>query len=143
MSFKRTIILLVITVCSSAVQAQTASAEEKMLLDIERSRTEALNTRNNGTLGSIYQDLYKGTTAEGVVVDKKAQLEVFKTIPKDVVFSAEEVEASIYGYAGVTAGKLTGKNKDGTIASQIRFMHVYTKRNGQWKIVEGQSTPIK
>ena len=94
-------------------------------------------------MNSVYHDQFFGVTAAGNAVDKKALLEVLKAAAKsDLTSTVEELKASIYGYAGVTSGKITTKRKDGSIDSQWRFMHVYVKRNGQWKIIEGQSTSI-
>jgi|SRR6185295_9846056 len=123
-------------------KAQTSSAEEKILLDLEKLRSEAITTHHLGNLNNIYHDQFRGVTANGSSVDKKGQLEILKSVPADVLFSIDEFKASIYGYAGVTSGKLIGKSKDGTMVSQLRFMHVYIKRNGQWKIIEGQDTGI-
>lgn len=123
-------------------KAQTSSAEEKILLDIEKLRSEAIAAHNAGYLNTIYHDQFRGVTANGTSVDKKGQLEILKSIPADIQFSTDELKASIYGYAGVTSGKLTVKAKDGMTVSQSLFMHVYIKRNGQWKIIEGQGTTV-
>ena len=136
------LLLPFLLIASFVSQAQTSSAEEKILMDLEKQRSEAIVSRNAGVLNNLYHDQFWGVTAKGVVVDKKALLEILKSNSPDVVFSMEELKASIYGYAGVTSGKVIGKGKDGAVVSQSRFMHVYVKRNGQWKIIEGQATAL-
>lgn len=140
--YRSLLLSLVLISAGYLCRAQTSSAEEKILLDMERLHSEAIAGHNGGYLNTIYHDQFRGVTANGSGVDKKALLEILKTFPPDVQFSIDELKASIYGYAGVTSGKLTCKAKDGSIISQTRFMHVYIKRNGQWKIIEGQGTAI-
>ena len=123
--------------------AQTSSAEEKILLDLERQRIEAIVSHNMTFLNNIYHDQFRGVTTSGESVDKKALLDILKSTSKDILFSTEEMKVSIYGYAGVTSGKLISKNKNGKDIGQSRFMHVFIKRNGQWKIIEGQGTAIQ
>lgn len=134
--------LLLITLAFQS-QAQTSSAEEKVLLDIERQRSEAIATGGNAFLNSVYHDQFRGVTAAGIVVDKKSLLEIFKSNNPDAVFSTDEMKATVYGYAAVVTGKLISKSKEGSLLGQLRFMHIYIKRNGQWKIIEGQGTAIK
>lgn len=123
--------------------AQTSSAEEKTLLDMERQRSEAILSHNMSFLNTLYHDQFRGVTTAGVIVFKKGMLELLKSTPKDILFRTEDINVSIYGYAGVTSGILISKNKTGSVLDQTRFMHVYIKRNGQWKIIEGQGTAFK
>ena len=44
--------------------------------------------------------------------------------------------------AAVVTGKLVGKSKAGTVIGQSRFLHVFIKRDDQWKIIEEQSTLV-
>ena len=140
---KKLILPICLGLFSVQAWAQTASAEEKILLDLEKQRSEAIASHNTNFFNTVYHDQFRGVTVEGIVVDKKSQIDMLKSTSGEVIFSTEDLKASIYGYAGVASGKLIGKSKDGSVVSQSRFMHVYVKRNGQWKIIEGQGTIVK
>ena len=141
-ALKMSLVFVVVMVLHFTSHAQTSSAEEKILLDIEKLRCEAIASHNGTYLNTVYHDQFRGVTANGMAVDKKGMIEVLKSVPVGIQFTTDEMKASIYGYAGVASGKLISKDKSGTIVDQSRFMNVYIKRNGQWKIIEGQGTAI-
>lgn len=121
---------------------QTSSADEKLLLDLESQRIEAMAARNEAFLGNLYDDRFHGVTTDGSVVDKPKIMEHFKTNNPFVVFSIDEVKATVHGSTAIITGKLISKSKTGSIIGQSRFVHVYLKVNNQWKIIEGQGTTV-
>ena len=122
-------------------QAQS-SGEERTLLGLETQLTEAIAQHNNVFLNNVFDDHYHGVTPAGVEVDKAKWLEMLKTNNPFVVFSINEVRATIFGSTAVATGKLVGKSKAGSIIGQSRYLHVFIKYGDHWKIIEEQSTLI-
>ena len=124
------------------VEAQTSSGDARVLLGIESHLPEAIAQHNETYLNNLFDDRYHGVTPNGTVVDKARWLELLKTNTPYVVFTVEDVKATIYGQAAVVSGKLVGKSKSGVIIGQTRYIHVFIKHNEQWRIIEEQSTLV-
>ena len=121
--------------------AQSA-ADERVLLGLETQLTEAIASHKDVFLNNLFDDSYHGVTPNGAVVNKTQWLELLKTNNPYVIFSIEEVKATVLSGTAVVTGKLVGKSKSGTVIGQSRFLHVFVKRSDQWKIIEEQSTLI-
>lgn len=122
--------------------AQTTLPEEKILLDIENQRNEAIATHNDAFLSNLYDEQFHGVNSSGAVVQRTMLLEFFKSNNPFVVFSTDEMKAAVYGTTAVVRGKLISKSKSGNILGQTRFLHVYLKKDNQWKIIEGHDTGV-
>ena len=142
-SMKMAFLIFFVVGFGYTASAQTSPAEEKILVDLEKLRVEAINEHNYNSFSTIYHDQFRGVTTSGKQVDKKGLIEIIKSPGPERIVGVDDLKASIYGYAGVTSGMQVTKDKSGTIVDQLRFMHVYIKRNGQWKLIEGQYTSIK
>lgn len=118
------------------------AADERILLGLETQLTEAIASHKDVFLQNLFDDTYHGVTPSGSVVDKAKWLELLKTNNPYVIFNIEDVKATIYGTTAIVTGRLVGKSKSGSIIGQSRFLHVFIKRNDQWKIVEEQSTLV-
>jgi ketosteroid isomerase-like protein len=70
-------------------------------------------------------------------------MEVFKRTDPRVAFTTDEMSVRVFGEVGVVTARLTGRTSDGDVVSDARLVHVYTRRQGQWKFVFGQATPIR
>lgn len=138
---KKIFILLLIVTSASRSYAQNSS-DERILLGLETQLTEAIAAHKDVFLQNLFDDSYHGVTPSGAVVDKAKWLELLKTNNPYVIFSTEDVKATIYGTTAVVTGRLLGKSKSGSIIGQSRFLHVFIKKNDQWKIVEEQSTLV-
>lgn len=125
-----------------ADNAQTTSPEEKILLDIENQRNEAIATHNDALLSNLYDEQFHGVNTSGAVVQRTMQLEFFKSNNPFVLFSTDEMKATVYGATALVRGKLISKSKSGNILGQTRFLHVYLKKNDQWKIIESHDTGV-
>lgn len=129
--------LLLALVCSEVFAQSDASAS---LLDTERKRSDAIAAKDFDLAGSLYDDRFQGVTASGKMLDKEGWLTQVRSNNPHILFSTEDVKATIYGNAGVVTGKILSKSKGGTLIGQSRYMLVYLLDNGQWKAVEGQET---
>ena len=76
------------------------------------------------------------------MVHKGEQLALYKANTHFVLFSTEEVRATISGNIAIVTGRLLSKSKTGSIIGRTRFLFVYTKQNEKWKITVGQDTIV-
>jgi hypothetical protein len=119
------------------------TTNEQMLLDLEKQRSAAIASHNEIFLEELYDDEFRGVAATGAVVNKQQLLEVFKLNNPEVVFSTDEMKATVYDGTAVVTGKLISKNQEGRTLGQSRFIHIYVLRDQQWKLIAGQATQVK
>ena len=62
--------------------------------------------------------------------------------PQELTFTAEELEARLVGGAALVLGRIVGKDEAGAVVRDGRFLHVYERRGGEWKLVAAQATPL-
>jgi hypothetical protein len=117
--------------------------QDQVLLDIEKQRSAAIASHNENYLDELYDNQFRGVAATGAVVTKQQLLEVFKLNNPEVVFSTDEMKAAVYGETGIVTGKLISKSKEGTVLGQSRFIHIYVRKEGNWKLIAGQATQVK
>ena len=149
---KRTLFAAALLLASPAAPsaAQTAGGKperprdrrEAELLEVERSRSEAIRRGDLETLGRIYADDFSGVAANGRVVNKSELFEVFKRTDPRLTFEVDDLGARVFEKTAVVTGRLTGRTPGGETASQSRFTHVYVRRHGRWQFVAGQSTNV-
>ena len=56
----------------------------------------------------------------------------------------DEQRVRVYGETAIVTGRATtvGQSPQGKIRGQFRYTRVYVRRDGQWKLVAFQGTPI-
>ncbi len=121
---------------------QSADAAQQALLTIENKRLEAVVTRNHDFLTNLYDDGFHGIIASGHSVDKVKMIEFLESYNPYVIQSIDDVRVTVYGTVAVSTGKLINKSKAGSIIGQTRFIHIYVKKNDQWKMIESQGTLV-
>jgi hypothetical protein len=113
------------------------------LLIIEQKRSAAIVKHDMDFLNKLYADDFRGVTASGYEVDKARLMEVFKLDDPNTKFTIDEMRARVFENTAVITGRLTGKTAAGALLSRSKFIHVYTRQNGQWRIIAGQGTPVR
>lgn len=133
-----------VALLSAAPPTQEAvrPAPEDELLRVESARSEAIQRSDLKTLDEIYADDFVGVAGTGQLVTKPQLLEFFKHVDPSLRFTTSEVSARAFGESGIVVGRLAGRREDGSLVSEARFTHVYVRRDGRWRFVAGQSTPI-
>lgn len=115
---------------------------EDELLRVESARSEAIRRNDLKTLDEIYADDFVGVAGTGQLVTKPQLFEFFKRADPSLRFTTSEVSARAFGESGIVVGRLAGRREDGSLVSEARFTHVYVRRDGRFRFVAGQSTPI-
>lgn len=119
-----------------------ADAEGDALIALERQRSAAIAAHDMAFLDKLYSDDFRGVTATGFQVDKATLMKVFGRDDPNTKFTLDQLETRIVGDTALLWGRLTGRNAQGEILSQSRYIHVYVRRGGNWLLIAGQGTLI-
>jgi hypothetical protein len=46
------------------------------------------------------------------------------------------------GDVALVLGRIVGRDEGGAVVRDGRFLHVYARREGEWKLVAAQATPV-
>ncbi len=142
-----TALLTAATVIAAAqmVARDTVTTAEEEIRRLENEQVDARLRRDFAALDRIWADEFVFTNSRGsvrskaqVLADYQADSTLFDQ------YSIADLRIRIYGDAGVVTGRRQEKARirGEPRADDVRFIRVYVKRNGQWKVVAGQVTPL-
>jgi ketosteroid isomerase-like protein len=140
---RRRLLLLFMLASATALPVAPAEDVQGELRALETKRSAAIKAGDLMTLDAIYADDFKGVAGSGKVVGKADLMEVFKHQDPRVAFTVDEMAVRVLGDAGIVTARLVGKTADGKVVSDARLVHVYARRDGAWKFVFGQATPVQ
>ena len=121
--------------------------EREHVLAVEREWTEAHLRGDVPTIPRLMADDYLRINADGSVTDRAATLAAY-TYPKRAIGKKREGDeyiVQIHGETAIVIGRWTarGMNNGERFDYAARFMSVYVKRRGDWKMVAEQATEIR
>ncbi len=120
--------------------AQAAPADD--LIAVEQARSRAIAAHDSAFLTNLYADDFSGVTSAGIEVDKATLMSVFARTGGALTFSLEGLKSRpLDADTTLISGVLVAKDAAGALVGRQRYLHVYEKRDGRWKLVGGQSTP--
>ena len=145
--------IVVITMPSIAADQTAAvtcdtNTTARSLCSAETALTEALRRNDTSSLAQIYDDQFWLTNFRGRRIDKTGVLSAIKSgALRFESLSTSELQLSLYGNAGIVTGvqNQVAREPGGDGAAhpqQVRFTHVYVLREGRWRLVSSQITPI-
>ncbi len=116
------------------------------VLQTEREWVEAHLRLDLATLARIMADDYVIIAENGSIVTREQALASYRDDARSwEVARSDELAVRVYGDTAVVIGRWTarGENNGKPFNYAARFMSVYVRRNGQWRMAAEQSTPIK
>jgi ketosteroid isomerase-like protein len=132
---------MIALVLSGALLAATPAAADD-LIAIEQARSKAIAAHDAAFLTDLYADDFSGVTSSGVEVDKATLMGVFARTDGRLAFSLEGLKSRpLDADTTLVSGVLVAKDASGVLVGRQRYLHVYEKRQGRWRLVGGQSTP--
>ncbi|HEY7369665.1 MAG TPA: DUF4440 domain-containing protein [Thermoanaerobaculia bacterium] len=134
-------LLLLAAPAQHAAPAPPPTPAEAEVRALEGRRQEAIRSGDRTTLEALYATDFHGVTSTGFPVDQATILRVLSRTDPAVRFTTEELTVRSAGDAVVAEGRLVGRAGEGKISQDFRYLHVWAKKDGAWKIVAGQSTP--
>jgi ketosteroid isomerase-like protein len=125
-------------------QRNRRNGVEQELRKLETRWQEALTHRDSAMLDRLMDDDYTLTTVTGEIVNKARVLAEIKSINATADVRNTEVAVRVYGEVAVVTGLvlITGKFNDKDVSTRSRYMKVYVRRQGQWRVVAAQATLI-
>ena len=138
------VIAAAFALAAATAHAQGASVEEQ-LKKMERDRAAAVVKGDVATLEGLTADDYVLINANGQVSDKATTMNNIKT--GNIKLTTNEVsdlKVRVYGDTAVVTGKssATGTIGGRELKGPVMFTRVYVKKNGKWRSVAFQQTPI-
>src|SRR5438128_698781 len=117
---------------------------ERELRKLESHWQEALTQRDVVMLDRLMADDYVLTTVSGEVVNKSRVLAEVKSANATADVRNTEVAVRVYRNVAVVTGLvlISGKFNDKDVSTRSRYIKVYVKRQGQWRVVAAQATLI-
>lgn len=125
----------------SYAEAQTTD-DSKVIYDLEKQRNDAITQGEEKTLSDLLDESYYGVTASGKTVNKFDQLALYKSTNSFITYIAEDVSVNVFESTAVVTGTLVGKTKSGATIGKTRYLYIYLKKEGKWKIIIGQETVV-
>ena len=108
---------------------------------------EAEESRDTAFLDKILADDFFALNPQGRLLNKQQQLENLKRPDRTLkVQNARDTEVRFYGDGKVAVltehVTVDGMDKGKPFGGELRFLRVFAKQNGQWKVVLAQSSPV-
>jgi hypothetical protein len=122
-------------------QAQTTD-DSKTIFDLEKQRNYAISLGDEKALSDLLDESYYGVTASGKVINKSEQLTLYKSSNPYVTFTAEDVSVNVFESTATVIGTLVSKTKSGSTIGKTRYLFIYLKKDGKWKIIITQETVV-
>ena len=128
----------------SARRTQTENVVEG-IRRLDQERIQAQIHADAAALDRIYADDFIGIGPSGTVRTKPQVLADYTS--HDLNFQSittDEVRIRVYGNTAVVVGRwrARGENAGRSFDYQARFVSVWVRRDGEWRMVSDQSTPI-
>jgi ketosteroid isomerase-like protein len=116
---------------------------EREFREIEAERSRALKEADIPAIERFYADDFVGVSASGQIVRKRELVEnIRRRGPQELTFTAEELEARLVGDVALVLGRIVGRDASDAVVRDGRFLHVYARRDGEWKLVAAQATSV-
>jgi uncharacterized protein DUF4440 len=132
--------------CLAATTAVAApSSDQQALMDLENRISEAYLKADARTVEASLDETYTLTNSRAIVSHRDDDLrEVRAGDPKYTVFRTHDMQARVYGDAGIVIGvvSLKGTSQGKAFDADMRFTDTFVRKGGTWKMVAAQVTPI-
>ena len=148
-------ILLTVLCCALAVSwaqlqpssTTSAATAEQEVRAAEAQRLKAFLDHDVKAMSTLMGDDLIHTTTTGKTRNKTQFMDDFTNRPTAFSqFVTDEMEVIVIGEAAITRGKyhnLVAHRSYGTPLKYARFLRVWAKRNGSWRLVSHQATEIQ
>ncbi len=124
--------------------AEGPSREQEALMQSERDWAKAWGTKDMSAI-DWEADEYVFTDFDGSVSDRAADVETLKSPTFAISYEVDDMKAMVFGDTGVVVGHQTqtGRQQGRDIGGTFRFTDTWVKRDGRWRCVAAQLTPIE
>jgi ketosteroid isomerase-like protein len=151
MRIARIVALAALLAAPLVAQAQMPAAKNdkavQEVVDFRNKYIEAEENRDVAFLDKILADDFFALNPQGKLLDKAGQLENLKRPDRTLkVVNPRETHVQFYanGAVAVLTEHVTvdGMDKGRAFGGEYRFLRVFAKQNGAWKVVLAQGAPM-
>jgi ketosteroid isomerase-like protein len=151
MRIARTLAFVALLAAPLAAHAQAPAAKNdkatQELIDFRNRYIEAEEKRDTAYLDKILADDFFALNPQGRLLNKAQQLENLKRPDRTLkVTNARDTHVQFYGNGTVAVltehVTVDGVDKGVPFGGELRFLRVFAKQNGEWKVVLAQSAPV-
>jgi len=135
-----------IVVHGQTVAAQSSKAAQEVI-EFRNRYIEAEENRDMAYLDKVLADDFFALNPQGKLLDKAGQLENLKRPDRTLkVLNPRETRVSFYGDGKVAIltehVTVDGIDKGKPFGGEYRFLRVFARQNGEWKVVLAQGSPM-
>jgi ketosteroid isomerase-like protein len=115
------------------------------IIDFRNRYIEAEENKDVAYLDKIFADDFFALNPQGQLLDKPHMLENMKRTDRVFkVLNPRETQVHFYGDVAILTEHVTvdGEDKGRHFGGEFRFVRVFAKQNGNWKVVMAQGAPI-
>jgi len=112
---------------------------------LERQLVAAIVATDLATYDRIVADDYVVVRVDGSETTKQQVMEQYRSGALHyVALQISEVKVHVYGAAAVLSARTSGSRREGgqEVPNLVRYVRVWSKRNGQWRAVAQMSQPL-
>ena len=144
-------VLAMIVAAPFVVRAQDAAANSdkatKELIEFRNRYIEAEENRDMAFLDKILADDFFALNPQGRLLNKEQQMENLKRPDRTLkVLNPRETHVQFYGDGKVAVltehVTVDGMDKGKPFGGEYRFLRVFAKQGGEWKVVLAQGAPM-
>jgi ketosteroid isomerase-like protein len=151
MKISRIASIAVLVAAPFVAQAQAPAAKDgkaaQEVVEFRNRYIEAEENRDMAFLDKILADDFFALNPQGKLLNKAQQLENLKRPDRTLkVLNARETHVQFYGDGKVAIltehVTVDGMDKGKPFGGEYRFLRVFAKQNGEWKVVLAQGAPM-
>ena len=150
MRLARIAVLVLLVASPFLARAQAPAKNDKAaqeVIDFRNRYIEAEENRDMALLDKVLADDFFALNPQGRLLNKAQQLENLKRPDRTLkVLKPRETEVHFYadGRVAILTEHVTvdGMDKGKPFGGEYRFLRVFAKQNGEWKVVLAQGSPM-
>jgi ketosteroid isomerase-like protein len=126
-------------------QAKNNDKAVQEIIDFRNRYLEAEENKDVAYLDKIFADDFFALNPQGQLLDKPHMLENMKRTDRVFkVLNPRETQVHFYGDVAILTEHVTvdGEDKGRHFGGEFRFVRIFAKQNGSWKVVMAQGAPL-
>jgi len=115
------------------------------IIDFRNRYIEAEENKDVAYLDNIFSDDFFALNPQGQLLDKPHMVENMKRTDRVFkVLNPRETQVHFYGDVAILTEHVTvdGEDKGRHFGGEFRFVRIFAKQNGNWKVVMAQGAPL-
>ena len=130
--------LFLLLIATAAFGQSNGAADEAAVLSVQRQWLEASQKGNGEALRQIIDDSFAGSAPNDEIIDKQSLFPPQGSAPMFTNTKFTNLNAKVIDNTAVVFGNMVTAGE----STSLRFVMVYAKRAGTWKMIAAQLVPV-